>query len=59
MILYFHGNAEDVSHTYELLVKLSITFKCSVLAVEYPGFGVYKTEHSDADTVKLDSELVL
>lgn len=59
VILYFHGNAEDVSHTYELLVKLSVTFKCSVLAVEFPGYGVYKTEPSDADIVKLDSELVL
>ena len=41
IIVYFHGNAEDVGFSYELLVKMSITFQCSVLAVEYPGYGVY------------------
>jgi len=30
-----------------------------VLAVEYPGYGVYKSESPDAETIKLDSELVL
>lgn len=59
MILYFHGNAEDVSHSYEFFVKLSVTFKCSVLAVEYPGYGIYRSESPDAETIKLDSELVL
>jgi pimeloyl-ACP methyl ester carboxylesterase len=59
VILYFHGNAEDVSHSYEFFVRLSVAFKCSVLAVEYPGYGVYKTEEPDADTIRLDSELVL
>lgn len=58
VILYFHGNAEDVSHSYEFFVRLSVTFKCSVLAVEYPGYGVYKTEGPDAETIRLDSELV-
>ena len=41
IIVYFHGNAEDVGVSYELLVKMSITYQCSVLAVEYPGYGVY------------------
>ncbi len=59
MILYFHGNAEDVSHSYELFVKLSVAFKCSVLAVEYPGYGIYTSESPDAEAIKLDSELVV
>ena len=59
VIVYFHGNAEDVSHSYEFYVKLSITFKCSVIAVEYPGYGVYKSESPDAEAIKLDSELVI
>ena len=44
IIVYFHGNAEDVGVSYELLVKMSVTYKCSVLAVEYPGYGIYRTE---------------
>ena len=41
IIVYFHGNAEDVGISYEFLVKMSVTFKCSILAVEYPGYGIY------------------
>ena len=41
IIVYFHGNAEDVGISYELLLKMTIAFKCSALAVEYPGYGVY------------------
>ena len=44
IIVYFHGNAEDVGISYELMVKMSVTFKCSVIAMEYPGYGIYRTE---------------
>jgi hypothetical protein len=57
--VYFHGNAEDVGHSYEFFVKLSVTFKCSVLAVEYPGYGIYSTESADAETISLNAELVV
>jgi pimeloyl-ACP methyl ester carboxylesterase len=40
-------------------VRLSVAFKCSVLAVEYPGYGIYKSESPDAEAIKLDSELVV
>ena len=55
IIVYFHGNAEDVGISYELLVKMSVTFKCSVIAVEYPGYGVYKTEDADAETLMINA----
>ena len=48
LIVYFHGNAEDVGSCYDMLVKLSIEFKCSVLAMEYPGYAIYKSESPDA-----------
>ena len=57
--MYFHGNAEDVGISYEFLVRLSVTFKCSVLAVEYPGYGIYRTENADAETILTNSHLVL
>jgi len=42
-----------------MLLKLSLNFKCSVLAMEYPGYGVYKTEDSDAETIMVNANLVL
>ena len=59
VIVYFHGNAEDVGISYEFLVRLSVTFKCSVLAVEYPGYGIYRTESADAETILTNSHLVM
>jgi hypothetical protein len=41
IIVYFHGNAEDVSTSYNFTLKMSLTFRCNVLAVEYPGYGLY------------------
>ena len=55
IIVYFHGNAEDVGISYELIVKMSIAFNCSVLAVEYPGYGVYRDEPADADTLLVNA----
>lgn len=59
IIVYFHGNAEDVGYSYELLVKMSVTYKCSVLAVEYPGYGIYRTESADAETLMINAQLVM
>ena len=59
IIVYFHGNAEDVGISYEFLVKLSVTFKCSILAVEYPGYGVYRTESANAETILTNSHLIM
>jgi fermentation-respiration switch protein FrsA (DUF1100 family) len=40
-MLYFHGNAEDIGHSRELLVALSKELGVHVLAPEYPGYGMY------------------
>ena len=42
MVVFFHGNAEDTHTCYELLLRLSLKLKCAALAVEYPGYGLYK-----------------
>lgn len=39
--MYFHGNAEDLCITYDLLDYIRNTLNVHVLAVEYPGYGAY------------------
>ena len=55
MLLYFHGNAEDVGLAYELMDHLRSTLLVHVIAMEYPGYGVYQGE-SNADQVVIDAE---
>lgn len=57
VMLYFHGNAEDVGLAYELMDHLRSTLMIHVIAIEYPGYGLYPGECSaeqiieDADNV--------
>lgn len=55
VMLYFHGNAEDVGLAYELMDHLRSTLMVHVIAMEYPGYGVYQGE-SHADQVISDAE---
>jgi len=57
--VYFHGNAEDVGSNYDFILKMSITFQCSVLAVEYPGYGIYKSEVASAEAIQEIADLVV
>jgi hypothetical protein len=41
LILFFHGNAEDIGISYEMLDHLRDSLKINILAVEYPGYGIY------------------
>ncbi len=41
-MLYFHGNAEDIGLSYDFVYDLREEFKINVVAIEYPGYGVYK-----------------
>lgn len=43
LLLYFHGNAEDIGSTKELLEYLKNYLNVSAVAVEYPGYGVYRS----------------
>ena len=42
LLIYFHANAEDVGATRELLEYVYKYLNVSAVAVEYPGYGVYK-----------------
>ena len=41
LMIYFHGNAEDVGHNLDLFATLRERFNVSVLGVEYPGYGFF------------------
>ena len=57
VLIYFHGNAEDIGLTYELMDHLRSTLLVHILAVEYPGYGVYPGS-STATRVIEDAETV-
>lgn len=42
ILIYFHGNAEDVGLSYEMLDHIRSSLKINILAVEYPGYGIYE-----------------
>lgn len=38
-ILYFHGNAADISHTYKMAIRQSVIYNAHFMAIEYPRYG--------------------
>jgi fermentation-respiration switch protein FrsA (DUF1100 family) len=59
LLLYFHGNAEDIGLSYEMLDHLRASLKLNVLAVEYPGYGIYEEEDGcDAEKITQDCDMV-
>lgn len=40
-MIYFHANAEDVVLSHELLDYMRALLRINVVAVEYPGYGLY------------------
>lgn len=57
ILLYFHGNAEDIGLTYSFLTMLSFELKIHILAIEYPGYGLYPGCPC-AETIAADALLV-
>ncbi len=41
VLLYFHGNAEDLGRVQPLMGALSEELNVHTIAVEYPGYGIY------------------
>ena len=57
LILYFHGNSEDIGIISDLLLEIQKTLPHDFLAVEYPNYGLYKGKSSPAQIME-DSETV-
>ena len=54
--MFFHGNAEDIGISYEMLDHLRTALKVNILAIEYPGYGIYTEEELGTAFVKGASE---
>jgi|LauGreDrversion4_2_1035121.scaffolds.fasta_scaffold942656_1 hypothetical protein len=59
LIIYFHGNAEDIGLAYDFLYQMGHELKMHVLAVEYSGYGLYKTSGPSEEKIKEDSEIIM
>lgn len=42
ILVYFHGNSEDLGGAYQFLQFMQYRIETHIIAVEYPGYGVYK-----------------
>ena len=52
--MYFHANAEDIGLATELLNFVREMLKVNVIAMEYPGYGIYKGE-PDSNQISQDA----
>lgn len=41
IMLFFHGNAEDLGIAYKVLNQMKTYLKITILAVEYSGYGLF------------------
>lgn len=55
IVIYFHGNAEDIGLAFDLLYLVGQKLQMHVLAVEYPGYGLYKNQKPDEQMIKDDA----
>jgi hypothetical protein len=59
LLIYFHGNAEDIGLSYEMLDHLKSSLKINILAVEFPGYGIYNDAGGcSAEKITEDSDYV-
>ncbi|CAD8086341.1 unnamed protein product [Paramecium sonneborni] len=56
-IIYFHANCEDLKSSYNLIDFLRHNMRMNILAVEYPGYGIYQGEPSEELILK-DAEYI-
>lgn len=59
ILLYFHANYEDLGVTFRFCCDLVSNLNLNVLAVEYPGYGVYKSSNGcNSDQILKDSAAI-
>jgi len=57
LLIFFHGNAEDIGWAYDFVNSIRQQLKVHVLAVEYPGYSLY-IGTPNADRICKDAEVV-
>ena len=59
LIIFFHGNAEDLGISYEMLDHMRTALRINLMAVEYPGYGIYEdADGPSEEKIYRDAELV-
>ena len=59
IILFFHANGEDLGTSYALSDYIRTALDISLLAIEYPGYGVYVDQGGPSEEKILrDAEIV-
>ena len=58
ILIYFHANAEDIGVAFDLLCKIGEEMGLHVIAVEYPGYGLYKSSPPDENKMKEDAIII-
>lgn len=59
LMIYFHGNAEDLTLAEQQMKSISNYCNLSVLGIEYPGYGIYEGNGGPCEEkIKEDAEYV-
>ena len=58
LLLYFHANAEDLGKTFYLLNLFRRRLNVRVLAMDFPGYGLYGYEEKGSDMMLKSALLV-
>jgi len=58
VLIYFHGNAEDIGLAFDLMYMAGSELGMHVLAVEYPGYGLYKHSKPDETKIREDADTI-
>ena len=60
ILIYFHANYEDLGNCYNLLTALCKFNRINVLAVEFPGYGIYDNGKGEcsADVITKDADII-
>lgn len=45
LLIYFHANAEDIVLSHDLLDYMRVLLRVNIVAVEYPGYGLYNENY--------------
>jgi pimeloyl-ACP methyl ester carboxylesterase len=55
LMIYFHGNAEDIGVSDSFFRPLTSIWNCHVLVMEYPTYGVYKNRELSEQAIQEDA----
>ena len=58
LILFFHGNAEDITHSEQTISNIALNLNAHFAILEYPGYGLYTDSSPSEKLICEDSALL-